>query len=65
MRRGVNGALVVAGGAVLTTVTGVVLPAEAPALMLLGLMLAASLAGLASVLVAIGLNRKSAVLETR
>ena len=39
---GVNGALIVAMGAALTTLTGLTLPAEAPALPLLALMLAAS-----------------------
>ncbi|MEO1160496.1 MAG: multidrug effflux MFS transporter [Pseudomonadota bacterium] len=53
---GLNGALVVAGGAVLTTLTGLALPAEEPALVLLLLMLAASAAGLLSVLFAIGLR---------
>nr|WP_299955297.1 multidrug effflux MFS transporter [uncultured Roseobacter sp.] len=53
---GLNGALVVAGGAVLATVTGRALPAEEPALILLILMLAASAAGLVSVLFAIQLR---------
>ncbi len=56
---GVNGALVVAGGAVLTTLTGVILPEENPALMLLGVMLAVAGAGLLSVLLAIRLQRRS------
>lgn len=52
---GLNGALIVAGGAVLTTVTGLALPEEGAALTLLVLMLAASGAGLVAVLWAIRL----------
>lgn len=62
---GLNGALVVAGGAILTTLTGIILPAEEPALMLLALMLAASAVGLLTVLLAISLNRKSMALDVR
>ncbi|MEO0930363.1 MAG: MFS transporter, partial [Pseudomonadota bacterium] len=55
---GINGALIVAGGAVLTSVTGAALSDHNPALTLLILMLAASAAGLASVLWAIYLQGK-------
>lgn len=54
---GLNGALIVSGGAVLTTATGLVLPQEQPATVLLALMLAASGAGLLAVLWAILLCR--------
>lgn len=54
---GLNGALVVAGGAVLTTLTGMVLPEGDPALTLLVLMLAASGAGLGAVLWAMSMTR--------
>lgn len=53
---GLNGALVVAGGAVLTTATGLVLPQEGAALVLLALMLSASGAGLLAVLWAMRLS---------
>ncbi len=53
---GLNGALVVAGGAVLTTLTGLILPPGGDGLVLHILMLAASGAGLASVLWAIRLQ---------
>ncbi|NRB20711.1 MAG: multidrug effflux MFS transporter [Rhodobacteraceae bacterium] len=49
---GLNGALVVAGGAILTTLTGAFLPAEEPALVLLIFMLTASVASLLTVLLA-------------
>ena len=54
---GLNGALVVACGAVLTTLTGAVLPTEAPGLMLLTLMFIASFMGLLAVFLAIHLKR--------
>ncbi|MEM7548002.1 MAG: multidrug effflux MFS transporter [Pseudomonadota bacterium] len=54
---GLNGALVVASGAVLTTLTGILLPREDPALMVLSLMFAASGAGLAAILLAMRLSR--------
>ncbi len=57
---GVNGALIVAGGAVLTSVTGALLPPDDPAQALLLLMLAASAAGLIAVLVAARLSREEA-----
>lgn len=47
---GLNGALVVAGGAILTSLTGLILPAEGAGVVLHVLMLAASGAGLVSVL---------------
>lgn len=47
---GLNGALIVAGGAVLTTVTGLALPEKGAAIVLLALMLSASGAGLVSAL---------------
>ncbi|QHQ36526.1 multidrug effflux MFS transporter [Algicella marina] len=47
---GLNGALVVASGAILTTLTGLVLPEEGGGVILHSLMLAASGAGLVSVL---------------
>ena len=47
---GLSGAMIVAGGAVLTTLTGRILPEEAPAAALLGVMLMASAAGLAAAL---------------
>lgn len=47
---GLNGALVVAGGAILTTLTGLALPHDGAALVLLFLMLAASGGGLLTVL---------------
>lgn len=53
---GLNGALVVAGGAILTTLTGLILPAEGAGVVLHVLMLVASGAGLASVLWAIRLQ---------
>lgn len=53
---GLNGALIVAGGAVLTTATGLALPEEGSALVLLALMLSASGAGLLAVLWAIRLH---------
>jgi len=53
---GLNGALVVAGGAVLTTLTGLILPPEGAGPMLHILMLAASGAGLVSVFWAIRLQ---------
>ncbi|MGZ2259584.1 multidrug effflux MFS transporter [Roseobacter sp. A03A-229] len=62
---GLNGALVVAGGAALTTLTGFALPEEDPGLTLLILMLAASAAGLAAVLVAIRLRAKQADMDGR
>ncbi len=49
---GLSGALVVACGAVLTTITGVVMGENAPAMTLLGLMLGASALGLVAVLAA-------------
>ncbi|MEM7318210.1 MAG: multidrug effflux MFS transporter [Pseudomonadota bacterium] len=55
---GLNGALVVAAGAVLTRLTGVVLPDDGPALSLLVLMLSTALAGLLSVLAAMQLSRR-------
>jgi len=54
---GVNGALVMMGGAVLTSVTGVILPPEDPALTLLCLMLGSSALGLLAVLLAMALER--------
>ncbi len=53
---GLTGALTVAGGAVLTTLTGALLPAEAPALALLALMLASSALAFAAVLAAMGMQ---------
>lgn len=53
---GLNGAMVVAGGAVLTTLTGLILPSEGAGVVLHLLMLAASGAGLVSVLWAIRLQ---------
>jgi len=53
---GLNGALIVAGGAILTTVTGLALPEKGAAIALLALMLSASGAGLVSVLWAIRLS---------
>ncbi|NSX55108.1 multidrug effflux MFS transporter [Parasulfitobacter algicola] len=53
---GLNGALVVAGGAILTAFTGLILPIERAGVVLHMLMLAASGAGLASVLWAIRLQ---------
>ncbi|MEM9974776.1 MAG: multidrug effflux MFS transporter [Pseudomonadota bacterium] len=53
---GLAGALSVAGGAVLTTLTGALLPDEAPALALLVLMLASSALAFAAVLAAIVLQ---------
>lgn len=50
---GLNGAMIVAGGAVLTTITGLALPEKGAAIVLLALMLFASAAGLVSVLWAI------------
>ncbi|MEL6838712.1 MAG: hypothetical protein AAFP85_05430 [Pseudomonadota bacterium] len=49
---GINGALIVAGGAVLTSVTGAALSDHNPALTLLILMLAASAAGLLALFIA-------------
>ncbi|MEX0302019.1 MAG: multidrug effflux MFS transporter [Leisingera sp.] len=57
---GVNGALTVAAGSVLTALTGWCLPAANPAPVLLLLMLLASAAGLAAVLAAIRLRRAGA-----
>ncbi|UWQ28329.1 multidrug effflux MFS transporter [Leisingera sp. M523] len=62
---GLNGALIVAGGAVLTTLTGLALPTIEPALMLLILMLAASASGLVSALLALGLRAASEELNVR
>ncbi|WP_300019287.1 multidrug effflux MFS transporter [uncultured Roseobacter sp.] len=62
---GVTGALVVAAGAVLTTLTGLALPADEPALTLLILMFAASAAGLVSVLLAIKLRNVPEDLRVR
>ena len=59
---GLNGAMVVAAGAVLTSFTGAVLPVSGPALWLLLLMLAASAAGLVAALLA---RRHSAGLPLR
>lgn len=53
---GLNGALVVAGGAILTSLTGLILPTNGAGLVLHLLMLAASGAGLVSVLWAICLQ---------
>ncbi|KPU84409.1 MFS transporter [Marinosulfonomonas sp. PRT-SC04] len=55
---GLNGALIVAGGAVLTTATGLALPEEGAALVLLALMLSASSASLLAALWAKKLNNK-------
>ncbi|MDX8351930.1 multidrug effflux MFS transporter [Cognatiyoonia sp. IB215182] len=55
---GLNGALVVATGALLTTFAGITLPAEAPGLTLLWLMFGSSAAGLFAVLIAMKLRRK-------
>lgn len=55
---GLNGATVVGSGAVLTSLTGVLLPAEEPAPVLLLLMLMASSVGLMAVLAAMGLSRR-------
>ncbi|MEL6681915.1 MAG: multidrug effflux MFS transporter [Pseudomonadota bacterium] len=49
---GMSGAMIVAGGAILTTATGAVLPQETPALILLMLMFAASAAGLLALFLA-------------
>ena len=54
---GWSGALVVAIGALLTTLTGLVLPAGDPALTLLVLIFGASVAGLVSIVAAISLRR--------
>lgn len=53
---GFNGALVVAGGAILTTLTGLILPKEGAAPIILLLMLTASGAGLITVVVAMRLR---------
>ncbi|MGD1888250.1 MAG: hypothetical protein ACFB01_14220 [Cohaesibacteraceae bacterium] len=53
---GWSGALVVAIGALLTTLTGLVLPAGDPALTLLVLIFGASVAGLVSIVAAISLR---------
>jgi Bcr/CflA subfamily drug resistance transporter len=55
---GLNGAMVVAGGAILTTLTGLALPEEGAAVILNLLMLAASGAGLICVLWAMALKAK-------
>ncbi|MEJ2028893.1 MAG: multidrug effflux MFS transporter [Maritimibacter sp.] len=55
---GLNGALVVAGGAILTTITGQLLPEEGAGVILHSLMLTASAAGLASVLWAMRLRAR-------
>lgn len=55
---GLSGAMVVAGGAILTTLTGLILPPEGAGLVLHMLMLAASGSGLVSVLWAIRLQSK-------
>jgi len=60
---GLNGALTVAAGAVLTTVTGLVLPQDGAALVLLVLMLFASAMGLLAVLWAIRLRNAQALLN--
>ncbi|MEQ8899138.1 MAG: multidrug effflux MFS transporter [Roseovarius sp.] len=57
---GLNGALVVAGGAVMTTLTGLLLPEEGAGVTLHLLMLVASGAGLISVLWAMRLNAEKA-----
>lgn len=57
---GMNGATVVGSGAVLTSLTGVVLPVEEPAPVLLLLMLMASAAGLMAVLIAMRLSNTRA-----
>ncbi|MEM7289621.1 MAG: Bcr/CflA family efflux MFS transporter [Pseudomonadota bacterium] len=57
---GLSGAMIVAGGAMLTTATSASLPEMNTSLALLGMMLVATLASLASVFVAVYLNRKSA-----
>ncbi|MEO0328294.1 MAG: multidrug effflux MFS transporter [Pseudomonadota bacterium] len=56
---GLNGAMIVAIGAILTSLTGLILPQEAPALTLLILMLIASVAGMLSVLVAMRIQSLS------
>jgi len=55
---GLNGAMIIAGGAVLTTFTGLILPAEGGGVVLHMLMLGASGAGLVSVLWAIRLQAR-------
>ncbi|WP_208354388.1 multidrug effflux MFS transporter [Pseudaestuariivita rosea] len=62
---GLNGALTVTGGAVLTTLTSIFLPSEGPALMLLILMLVSSAMGLLAVVLAISLRGKAAKLDLR
>lgn len=56
---GANGALIVTGGAILTTLTGVILTAENGTLLLLSLMFLSSFIGLASALWARKLSRSS------
>ena len=56
---GLSGALIVAGGAALTTLTSALLPDEGPALFLLLLMLAASMAGLVFALMAVRLRSRA------
>lgn len=58
---GFNGALVVAGGAILTTLTGLILPKEGAAPILLLLMLTASGAGLITVVVAMRLRLRKPI----
>ena len=55
---GLNGALVVAGGAIFATLTGVILPSQEPALALLILMLAASAAGLLAALLGMAMREE-------
>ncbi len=55
---GVNGATVVGCGAVLTSLTGLILPEDAPAPMLLLLMLMASACGLLAVLASLRLSKR-------
>ena len=56
---GLSGALIVAGGAALTTLTSALLPDEGTALFLLLLMLAASMAGLVSAVIAVRLRSRA------
>ena len=56
---GLNGALTVAGGALLTSITGLLLTERNSALLLLGLMFAASFAGLISAVWAMQLERNT------
>lgn len=60
---GLNGALVLAVGAILTTLTGILLPEDEPALMLLIIMLSASVVGLLMILWAFILRRKAGLVE--